>query len=163
MADEAPKTDEAIVPAAPEVKRSDFVDTFIVRDGELKYEVAANAVANRALMQMNVAKLRALCARTLKVYYEDENLTPSARELKTLVDAVSMVEEMSATAYSDTKHTDGLGNAIERIVHAATRGAVSGVTNPASQSRENRLMRMLGIAKKHEKQVISDRKVIDIE
>lgn len=56
---ETPAPTGAVV-AAKDLERDSFVETFHVREKGRRYEVAANAIANRALMQMNVAKLRVL-------------------------------------------------------------------------------------------------------
>lgn len=134
---------------AKEVERDTFVDTFIVREKGRRYEVAANAVANRALMQINVSKLRALFERAMKPYEEDEKMCPTPKDLKMLADAAALIEGMSNDAYSDKAKTGGLANSLERLVHAATRGAVEGAMKPGmNHSPEARLRRLNSIGKK---------------
>lgn len=132
-----------------EVERKEFVETFTIREKNNRYEVAANAIANRAMMQVNVAKLRDLCARAMKPFAENPDLCPSPKDLKAIVDAVSIVEDMSAGAYSDTKKGGNLANSLERLAYAVTRGAVDGAQNPAglNHSPKARLNRLIRIGK----------------
>lgn len=139
------------VVAAKDLERDSFVETFHVREKGRRYEVAANAIANRALMQMNVAKLRVLTERAMKPYLEDEKLVPSPKDLKTLVEAVQTVDAMSNDAYSDAKKGGALANSLERLVYAATRGAAAGAgdsAKPGSNSPEARMKRLNSIGKK---------------
>ncbi len=135
-------------PALREVERKEFVETFTVREGNRRYEVAANQIANRAMMQVNVAKLRDLCARSIKPFEDNPDLCPSPKDLKAIVDAVAIVEEMSEGAYSDTKGGGVMANALERLAYAVTRGAVdgaaqkNGLDNHAPKARMNRLIRI---------------------
>ena len=62
MADPTP-TSAGTVAVRSEVQRDEFVETFTMREGDTRTQVAVNAVANKALMQLNVAKLRALVER----------------------------------------------------------------------------------------------------
>lgn len=140
------KVPEAQPPALRDVKIGSIVETFRVDDHGKKYEVAATAVANRALMQINVAKLRALCESTVNAYAE-AGVAPSAKDLKAIVDAVSIVENMSEMAYSDKKNGGHLANSLERLAYAVTRGVVDGqaqVTgqNHSPKARMNRLIRI---------------------
>lgn len=134
-------------PAIREVEHKDFVETFTVREGGRRYEVAANAIANRAKMQVNVAKLRNLCERAIKPFEDNPELCPSAKDLKCIVDAVAIVEDMAALAYSDNKKGGQLANSLERLAYAVTRGAVEGAAqktgdNHAPRARLNRLIRI---------------------
>lgn len=146
---EAPATTGEIV-AVKDIERDSFVETFHIREKGRRYEVAANAIANRALMQMNVAKLRVLIERAIKPYEDNPNLIPSPKDLKTLVEAVQTVDAMSSDAYSDAKKGGALANSLERIVYAATRGAAAGVGDGKIDNRspEARLKRLNSIGKK---------------
>lgn len=142
-------TPPAVQPPAVirEVNKADFVETFTVRDHGKRYEVASNAIANRAMMQVNVAKLRDLCNRALKPFEDNPELCPSPKDLKAIVDAVSIVEDMSAGAYSDSKKGGNLANSLERLAYAVTRGAVDGAAAPhghnhSPKARLNRLIRI---------------------
>lgn len=146
-------TSPAEPPAIREVEKGAFVETFTVKDHGKKYEVAANALSNRAMMQINVAKLRSLCEKTVKLY-DDAGIAPSPKELKAIVDAVSMVEDMSIVAYGDPKKGERMGNALERLAYGLVRGAVDGAKAPGSHSPEARLNRLKQIGKRHETQVI---------
>jgi hypothetical protein len=129
-----------------EVEKDSFVETFTVHDHGKKYEVAANAVANRAMMQINVAKLRALCDETIKVYTEGK-IAPSPKDLKAICDSVALVESMSEGAYSDKKGGGQLANSLERLAYAVTRGAIDGASakhgqNHTPMARMNRMVRI---------------------
>lgn len=156
--DDAPEVPPPAVPAvqAKEVQRSDFIETFNVREGANRFEVAANAVANRAMMQVNVAKLRKLCEQAMDVYLRD-GLAPDSKTLKTLVDAVATVDGMSDIAYGDGK-AGKLGNSLERLVYATTRAAIDGGAKLAghSDSVQNRLQRLRRIGKAGKKSEIID-------
>lgn len=154
-----PVTTVAVPPAGTpkEIERKDFIETFTVREKDKLYEVAANAVANRALMQINVAKLRQMCERTMDVYLKD-NLPVDSKTLKTIVEAVSTVEEMSDAAYGDGK-AGKLGNALERLVYATTRAAIDGGAKLAGNNAEARLLRLKRIGKRPDKKA----DVIDIK
>jgi hypothetical protein len=132
-----------------EIERESFVETFHVREKGRRYEVAANAIANRALAQMNVAKLRGLCDRVMKSYDDNPEAVPEPKELKIIVEAFSTVDAMAEAAYSDKK-AGGLANSLERLVYAATRGAAAGANDKKlpSHSPEARLKRLNSIGKK---------------
>lgn len=138
MAD-APSTAVAI---STEVDRESFVETFNVREKGRRYEVAANAIANRAWCQINVAKLRTLGERAIKPYLDNPEMPISPKDFKTLVEGIQVVEDMAAQAYSDSKNTGNLANSLERLVYAAAKGAASGAQTPGSHSPEARLNRM---------------------
>lgn len=146
-----PATDAPAQVTGASLERDQFVETFTVREKGRKYEVATNAVANRALMQMNVAKLRSLIERAIKPYEDHPELVPSPKDLKTLVEAVQTVDSMSDIAYSDKK-AGGLANSLERLVYAATRGAAAGSSDskstPSGNSPGERLKRLNNIGKR---------------
>lgn len=145
---ETPATGTVV--AAKDLERDSFVETFHVREKGRRYEVAANAIANRALMQMNVAKLRVLIERTMKPYLESD-LAPDPKSLKIIVEAVQVVDSMANDAYSDAKKGGALANSLERLVYAATRGAAAGAgdsAKPGSNSPEARMKRLNSIGKK---------------
>lgn len=128
---------------AKDVERESFVETFHVREKGRRYEVAANAIANRAMMQVNVAKLRSIGERALQPYLENPNLPISPKEFKILAEGVELVENLSAQAYSDSKTGGNLANALERLVYAAAKGAAQGVTTGTSgDTPDNRMRRM---------------------
>lgn len=156
MGDDAqtlPATAQPPAVAAPAiVERETFVETFTVREKGRRYEVAANAIANRALAQMNVAKLRVLLDRVMKQYEDNEKLVPGPKELKIIIEAHQVVDSMAEAAYSDKK-AGGLANSLERLVYAATRGAAAGSGDarkypPGSNSPEARMKRLTSIGKK---------------
>lgn len=145
----APAPAPTTLTVAKDIERDSFVETFNVRERGRRYEVAANAIANRALMQMNVAKLRVLCERAIKPYIDTPDLIPSAKDLKVLTDAFQTVDSMSDMAYSDRKGGGGsLANSLERLVYAATKGAAAGAAAPGSHSPEARMKRLNAIGKK---------------
>lgn len=161
MAD-APETPTAL-PAVPNstpppdapatgaiIERDTFIETFTVREKGRRYEVAANAIANRAYAQVNVAKLRSLIERVMKPYEDDPKLIPGPKELKVIVEAVQAVDAMANDAYSDKK-AGGLANSLERLVYAATRGAAAGAGDAKKMDThgpEARLRRLNDIGKK---------------
>ena len=153
MADPTP-TSAGTVAVRSEVQRDEFVETFTMREGDTRTQVAVNAVANKALMQLNVAKLRALIDRTMNFYEKNPAAVPSPKELKILADAVDTVEDLGARAYSDAKAGKGGVSALERLVYAATAGASAGATAGATVNNkgpEARLRRLNSIGKaKHE-------------
>lgn len=127
-----------------EVEHDSFVETFTVREKGRRYEVAANAIANRAMMQVNVAKLRSIGERAIKPYLDDPTLPISPKEFKILAEGIELVEGLSSQAYSDAKGGN-LANALEKLVFAAARGGAQGAANGAalgSNSPETRLKRM---------------------
>lgn len=150
MAD-SPPTSAGTVAVRSEVQRDEFVETFTMREGDTRTQVAVNAVANKALMQLNVAKLRALVERTLRFYEENPKAVPSPKELKILSEAVDTVEDLGARAYSDSKAGKGGVSALERLVFAATAGATAGASSagggPKSHGPEARLRRLNQIGK----------------
>lgn len=154
--EEGPASSAAVAVQSKEIERKDFISAFTVHDGKAKYLVVSNAVANRATMQINVARLRAICDRTLKTYEDNETLIPGVKELKTLTDTIARVEEMSDAAYADSK-TARLGDSIERLIFAATRGAAAGASPLAGNAPDARLRRLTGIGLGKDKS-----KVIDI-
>ncbi len=156
-ADNTPPSPPTDIVPAKEIERDSFVETFHVREKGRRYEVAANAIANRALMQMNVAKLRGLCDRVIKVYDDHPEQVPEPKELKILVEAFQTVDSMSDVAYSDKK-TGGLANSLERLVYAATRGAAAGANDKKlpSHSPEARLKRLNSIGKKKEPEAVTE-------
>lgn len=164
MAEATPTATEATAPpnaAAPsgsvavavptEIDRNQFVETFTVREGSKRWQVAANAVANKALMQINVSKLRNLVTRTLNFYDKNPDAIPEAKELKILADAIDTVEDLGARAYSDSKAAKGLGNSLERLVYAATAGAAAGnaigALKVGANTAEARMRRLTSIGK----------------
>lgn len=147
---DAPSTSAGTVAVRSEVQRDEFVETFTMREGDFRTQVAVNAIANKALMQLNVAKLRSLIDRTLSFYDKNPAAIPSPKELKILSEAVDTVEDLGARAYSDSKAAKGLGNSLERLVYAATAGAASGAAvadNIRSNSPTARLKRLNSIGK----------------
>lgn len=143
--------------AIREVEQKDFVETFTVNAHGKKYEVAANALANRAMMQVTVAKLRSLCERALKPF-DDEEIIPTPKELKVLTEAVSLVNDMSEAAYGDTKKGGNLANALERMAYGMTRGAVEAgkAHSQSPEAKLNRLenMKRVGSARRKESAAI---------
>lgn len=142
-----------------EVEHRDFVETFTVREEGKRYEVAANAIANRAKMQVTVAKMRDLCARAIKPFFDNPELAPSPKDLKAIVDAVAIVEDMAIMSYSDSKKGGNLANSLERLAYAVTRGAVEGAAqktgdNHAPRARLNRLIRIGKSAKEKKEEPI---------
>lgn len=148
MADPTP-TSAGTVAVRSEVQRDEFVETFTMREGDTRTQVAVNAVANKALMQLNVAKLRALVERTLHFYEENPKAVPSPKELKILSEAVDTVEDLGARAYSDSKAGKGGVSALERLVFAATAGATAGANQQPVDARgpAARLLRLNQIGK----------------
>lgn len=137
---------EAQPPAVRDVKIGSIVETFRVDDHGKKYEVAATAVANRALMQINVGKLRALWTKTADSL---DGITLPPKELKLLVDAAVMIENMSSIAYGDSKAHGKLGNSLERLAYAFASGAVeAGAKLNGSHSPEARLNRLKKLGKR---------------
>lgn len=134
---------------AKDVDRESFVETFHVREKGRRYEVAANAIANRAMMQVNVAKLRSIGERALKPYLDDPTKEISPKEFKILAEGVELVESLSARAYSDAKGEGNLANALERLVHAAAKGAAQGAVQGghSPDARMRRLKDLVGKAK----------------
>jgi hypothetical protein len=166
MPEESPANpDTTLALPAKEVNRGAYVDTFTVNDHGKKYEVAANAIANRALMQINVAKLRTLCERAMKVYEDHPDAPVFSKDLKIIADAVEVVENLSERAYSDGKNGGPMGSAIERLVYAATKGAAAGAAKPVgSNSPEARLKRLKQIGRaKSVQQIEPAPKVCDDE
>lgn len=145
MNDAPPST----VAVAKDVDRESFVETFHVREKGRRYEVAANAIANRAMMQVNVAKLRSLGERVLKPYFDDPSLPISPKEFKIIVEGFDVAESMAERAYSDSKNTGNLANALERLVHAAAKGAAQGAVQGghSPDARMRRLKDLVGKAK----------------
>lgn len=129
------------------VDRSSFIQTFKVREGVNHYEVAANAVANKAMMQVNVAKLRDLAERAIKPYIDNPSFAPDAKSLKAIVDAFDTIEDLAARAYSDSKAGKN-ANMLERLVEAATRGAAEGATKAPQNKFAERLERMKRVGQK---------------
>jgi hypothetical protein len=130
--------------AKPDVERESFVETFHVREKGRRYEVAANAIANRAMMQVNVAKLRSIGERALKPYLDDPTKEISPKEFKILAEGVELVENLSAQAYSDSKTGGNLANALERLVFSAAKGAAQGASTAGTSGNtpDNRMRRM---------------------
>lgn len=149
----------AIVPAR-EVDREQFIDTFTVREKGRRYEVAANAIANKAMMQVNVAKLRVLAERAMEPYLANPDMPVTPKELKIMTEAIDLIDNMGANAYSDSKGGGMLANSLERLVHAAARGAASGASgmpSPEAHSPEARMKRLNSIGrKKAEKEIITE-------
>jgi hypothetical protein len=144
MADEG----QQIVPTQPDVDRDTFVETFNVREKGRRYEVAANAIANRAMMQVNVAKLRVLAERAMKPFFDNPNAEIDPKELKTLVEGVQMIDEMSDRAYSASKGDGNLANALERLVFAAAKGGAQGANHVGGNSPDARLRRLKNLVGK---------------
>ncbi len=144
MADEG----QQIVPAHPDVDRDTFVETFNVREKGRRYEVAANAIANRAMMQVNVAKLRVLAERAMKPFFDNPEAPIDAKELKTLIEGIQMIDDMSTRAYSASKNDGNLANALERLVFAAAKGGAQGAKPGDNHSPEARLRRLKGLVGK---------------
>lgn len=157
----APPASNAIVPAK-EVERGDFIETFNVREHGRRYEVAANAVANKAMMQINVAKLRSLAERAIKPYLENPELPVGPKELKILVESAETIERMADAAYSNTKQGN-LANALEKLVFAAAKGgaqgAGAGTSGDMPQNRLARMKRLIGKAKP----VIQEAEIVEEE
>jgi hypothetical protein len=133
----------ADTPAAvvKEIEHSSFIETFRVREGKQKFDVAANAVANKAMAQVQVSKLRVLMERAMKPYFDNPEFCPDSKSLKALVDAADVIEDLAARAYGDSKGSKN-GNMLERLVLAATKGAVQGATTPSSNSFEAKLAKL---------------------
>lgn len=129
-----------------EVKRSQFVETFTVRDGKIKHEVAANALASRALMQVNVGRLRAILDRTLKHYEDRPELIPSPKEIKILADGANVIEGLAEDAYSERSGNGRRGNSLERLVFAATAGAAAGSAQKPGESANSPALRLRRLA-----------------
>lgn len=142
-----------------EVEHRDFVETFTVREGGKKYEVAANALANKARSQVNVSKIWLLCERAIKPYMDDPNLIPTPKDLKVLTDAFALATDMSNAAYGDNKKGGQMANALERLAYGMTRAAVeAGIQK--SHSPEARLNRLKKVGKGKPKE--PEDKVIEI-
>jgi hypothetical protein len=145
----APPPPPATLTVAKDVERDSFVETFHVREKGRRYEVAANAVANRAMMQVNVAKLRTLAERVIQPYLDNPAMPIGPKEFKLIADGFDLIENMSAAAYSDSKKGGTLANSLEKLVYAATRGAASGAMEKAnSHSPEARMKRMQALVAK---------------
>lgn len=134
-----------------EVAHESFVETFTVREKGRRYEVAANAIANRAMMQVNVAKLRVICERALKPYLDNPEMPIGLKDFKVLAEGVQLVEDLSTQAYSDAKSGGNLANALERLVFAAAKGGAQGAKPGTSgdmpENRMRRLAKLIGKAK----------------
>lgn len=161
MADDGQQPDGALV-VAKEVDRSEFVETFTVREKGRRYEVAANAIANRAMMQVNVAKLRNLFERALKPFEDNPDMIPSPSDLKRLADAAELIESMSSQAYSDAKGGT-LANSLERLVYAAAKGGAQGAKPGDNKSPEARLRRMTSLIGKAKPVTPAGPEIIDVE
>jgi hypothetical protein len=74
----------------------------------------------------------------------------SPKELKIMTEAIDLIDNLGASAYSDSKGGGMLANSLERLVHAAARGAASGAAGGAvsSHSPEARMKRLNSIGKK---------------
>lgn len=144
-----PPASNAVVPTK-EVERDSFIDTFTVREKGRRYEVAANAIANKAMMQINVAKLRVLAERAIKPYLENPDIPISPKELKILTESAEVIERMAEAAYSNSKQGT-LANALEKLVFAAAKGGAQGALPRSSgdhpQNRLTRMQQLIGKAK----------------
>jgi hypothetical protein len=136
---------------APEVERGNFVETFVVRDGNQRVLVPTNAVANKAMMQINVAKLRKIFERCLKVYEDNPEMVPGPKEMKAMVEAADVIEDLGARAYGDNKGGK-LGGLLEKLVYSATRGAAEGAGAGKGNAYEQKLARMKQVGRAAEKQ-----------
>lgn len=133
-----------------EVDREQFIDTFTVREKGRRYEVAANAIANKAMMQVNVAKLRVLAERTLEAYLKDSTTPVTPKELKIMTESIEVIERMAEAAYSNSKQGN-LANALEKLVFAAAKGgaqgALPGYSGDHPRNRLARMQKLIGRAK----------------
>lgn len=152
-------------PQAPvlstEVAHESFVETFVVREKGRRYEVAANAIANRAMMQVNVAKLRSIGERAIKPYLDNPDMPISPKEFKILAEGIELVEGLSSQAYSDAKGGN-LANALEKLVFAAAKGGAQGATKGVQSggSPENRMRRMKNLIGK-DKSVTQEAELVE--
>jgi hypothetical protein len=149
----------AIVPAR-EVDREQFIDTFTVREKGRRYEVAANAIANKAMMQVNVAKLRVLHERAMKPYFDNPELPIGPKELKVLTESAEVIERMAEAAYSNSKQGN-MANALEKLVFAAAKGAAAGsIPGSSGDHPLNRMSRMQALIGRA-KPVVQEAEVVD--
>lgn len=144
---QAPTPDGAQLPAVRnEVDKEAFVETFTVREKGRRYDVAVNAVAAKAQMQVDIGKLRAIAERALEPYL-DGKVVASPKELKILAEAVQAINDMMNTAYSKAEG-GSMANALERLVYAAAKGGASGIqTKNTHDSADLRLKRLSAIGK----------------
>ena len=122
-----------------EVKHAEFAPSLTVVTGNnRKYDVSVNAVANRADMQILVAKLKKILDKTVEEYIKtDETLSPT--DLGRLMGAAKSVADMSLLAYEakDPKEGGaGMASYAEKLLEAAARGVSSGAQTSAERRRK---------------------------
>ncbi len=115
-----------------EIKQSStFAPTItVVGPDKQRFEVATNAAANRARSQIVASRLRSIVEAKIKKI-ETDQLDPTVKDLKQLVEAARVVEEIAAAAYDAKKglgksHTSAFEQMALGVVREATQGAVAG-------------------------------------
>lgn len=141
-----------------EVEHRDFVETFTIRENGKKYEAAANALANKAKMQVNVAKLRALGEKVIAPFMEEGATPPTPKEFKIIAESFAVIDGMAESAYGDSKGGNKLANALERLAYGMTRGAMDGARirydNNAAKVKRLENMRRVGSSPKKKDETI---------
>lgn len=135
-------------PVVPtEAKEQDFVQTMVVTDRKgSRFDVAINAVANRAKGQILLAKVRLLYEQTLDEFVSAK-ITPDAKEIKMLAETGALLSGWSEEAYGEGKLGSDKVNALERIAFAAAAGGAAG-GKVTRNSYTDRLRKIQQIGKK---------------
>lgn len=142
-----------------EIAREEFIPSLTIRDKKNhRWEIAANAVANRAHGQIIVSKLRTLYEKTLddmlKITESGVPMDPKA--MKDITGAGKTIQEMSILAYEGKGLGEKAQSDLERLaiamVRAGTEGAAKGGANSYERRRE--LLAALGKKKQYPSKII---------
>lgn len=139
----------ATLPAPTEIPLANYAPSIVIagKRGE-RFEVAVNAVANRADAQIIVSKLKRLLEKTVQAYLEPDAPAPDPLTLSRLMTSAEAVVNMSISAYENKTPKDGGGGMAEYakgLIEAAAKGLSAGVHTAADKRAEK--MAALGRAK----------------
>lgn len=131
-----------------EIKRADFAPSLtVVGEKKERFEVAVNAVANRADAQITVSKLKRLLDKTVQVYLEEGAMAPDPLTLSRLTSAAESIVNMSMSAYESKDVKDG-GHGMASYAEGLLKAAAEGLSAGAKTSYDRRREEMANLGKK---------------
>ncbi len=138
----------AQLPAPATIKREEFAPSMtVIGPKNESFEVAINAVANRADAQITVSKLKRLLDKTVEKFLEPDATAPDPLTLSRLTSAAESIVNMSMSAYEAKDPKDGgagMASYAERLIKAAAEG----LGNAAQTSYDRRQEEMKNLGKK---------------